>query len=145
MKKILLISFMLLGALAINAQSVTLSLGSGTYGKVSTDWNATDATAVYAQINGEQVFAATQDVAIHLDSVSGNHTNVAVALLGRKFDWQTWSAIGSAVNWKGTTPDTSIVISNATANRYRQYKVSVTGTGTGVSKVDWLEFKVYNQ
>ena len=75
--------------------------------------------------------------------MSGNHTNVAVALYGAKFATSAYSAIGSAVNWKGTTGDTTIVISNATANRYRYYKIVVTGTGTGVTKIDSQELKLY--
>ena len=41
----------------------------------------------------------------------------------------SYSQIGSTVNWKLTTKDTVIVISNDTLNRYREYKVTYTLTG----------------
>lgn len=145
MKNILFIISLLTISLVGYSQAVTFGTGNGTYVENSTDFNATNTTEAWAFIKGEQSFAATQDVALNLDSVSGNHTNVAVQLYGRKFSFQTWTTIGSAVNWKGTTADTTIVISNASANRFREYKVGLTGTGTGVTKCDFIYFKAWNQ
>lgn len=114
-----------------------------TYKAYTTDVTVTNAVASTVYFNGRQDFPTTQDYLCQLDSTSGNHTNVAVALYGQKFETAAWSQIGSTVNWKGTTADTTIVISNATANRYRKYKAVFTGTGTGVTTVDSQEFKLY--
>jgi len=55
-----------------------------------------------------------------------------------------WTIIGSAVNWKGTTADTTILISNATANRYSLYKTVVTGTGAAsTTKIDVMGLKLH--
>lgn len=101
----------------------------------------------YAQIYNYTDDPATQDVLIVLDSISGTGT-VAVQLAGRKFDELGWTNIGSAVTWHATasaTNDTTIVISNATANRYREYKIGLTETGTLKSKPEKLEAKIWNE
>src|SRR5512147_1208086 len=146
MKKLLFLFALLFSVIITQAQTVNLAMPSGsTYMSVVTDYNLTNTTVRNFIYLAPQDFAATQDYLIELDSVSGNHTNVAVALYGAKFSTTAYSQIGSTVNWKGTTADTTIVISNASANRYRYYKVTVTGTGTGVTKVDAQELKLYNQ
>lgn len=146
MKKLLFLISILFVFVTTQAQTVNLAMPDGsTYMSVITDYNLTNTTVRNFIYLAPQDFAATQDYLIQLDSVSGNHTNVAVALYGAKFGTSAYSAIGSAVNWKGVSSDTTIVISNATANRYRYYKVVVTGTGTGVSKVDAQELKLYDQ
>ena len=71
---------------------------------------------------------------------------MAVALYGQKSTIKgDWTQIGTTVNWKGTTSDTVIVISNATANRYSLYKAGLTGTGIGTSKVDTQALKLYQE
>lgn len=144
MKKYILGLIMLFGVMFANAQMATVTIPvNNTFVSVQTDYNVTNTTVAYLLVKAPQNYIATQDVMVKLDSISGNHTNVAVALWGRKFTNSAWVAIGSAVNWKGTTADTTIVISNTTANRYRDYKISYTGTGTGVTKIDYQEFKLY--
>lgn len=146
MKKILFFLMLMVSFIAINAQTVNLTMpADATYYGVTTDYNLTSTTVRNFVYLAPQDFAATQDYLIQLDSVSGNHTNVAVALYGAKFATTAYSQIGSTVNWKGVSADTTIVISNASANRYRYYKVVVTGTGTGVTKIDSQELKLYNQ
>lgn len=145
MKKFLIILVLAVVAMAANAQTYNIAFSGKTYAVQNTDYTVTNTTAVNLIWFAANDFPTTQDYLIQLDSVSGNHTNVAVALYGAKFASGSYSSIGSAVNWKGTTADTTIIISNATANRYRYYKVVVTGTGTGVSKVDSQEFKLYQE
>lgn len=118
-----------------------------TYTAAPTTYVLTDAVTQYLLIKASQHNAATQDLLVKLDSLTGNHTYIAVGLYGRKFDTSAWVQIGSTITWKGTTPshDTTIVISNATANRYRDYKVSYTGTGTGTSRITTQQFKLYFQ
>jgi uncharacterized protein YxeA len=147
MKKLfVLLSIMLLG-IGLYAQTYTMpNLASAeTYIKVTTDYVATNTTAVNLIFPTGNHFTTTQDYLIQLDSTSGNQTNVAVALYGAKFATSAYSAIGSAVNWKGSTGDTTIVISNATAARWRYFKIVVTGTGTGTTTIDTQELKLYQQ
>ena len=86
-----------------------------------------------------QHFPTTQDLLVKLDSIST--PGATVALTGSKFG-DTYVAIGSAVTWKGSTADTTIVISDTTANRYRYYKATVTCTA-GKAAISDLKFKQY--
>lgn len=147
MKKIIaLFAIMLTLAVTVNAQLTTSVLDkTKTYVEVTTDYTLTNTTAAYWQINAQNDWMSAQDVIVNLDSASGNHTNVAVALYGRKSDQtSTWTAIGSAVNWKGKTSDTTIIISNTTEVGYRQFKVTFTGTGNGTTTISNMEFKLWN-
>ena len=111
---------------------------------VSTNYTLTNTTAAYWFISAPKDYYTAQAVVVELDSLSGNHTNVAVQLQGRySSSSATWNNIGSAVNWKGTTADTTIVILNATENGYREFKLLFTGTGTGTTKVDNMQFKMW--
>lgn len=146
MKKLFLILAVLFAVVTVsNAQLGTTVMNAGnTYAKVVSDYNVTNTTAAYYLFKAGQHYPTTQDYIVQLDSVSGNHTNVAVALYGQKSEvLGDWTAIGAAVNWKGTTADTTIAISNTTANRYRNYKITFTGTGSGVTKIDTQELKLY--
>lgn len=146
MKKVAIIFAILLAfASTAGAQMLTTSMGKGdTYTVVTTDYVLTNTTARYWQINPQVDYMTAQDVIVHLDSLAGDHTNVAVALSGRKSaQTSTWTSIGSTVNWKGTTADTTIIISNTTENGYRQFKLTFTGTGTGTTTIANMEFKLW--
>lgn len=144
MKKLFAILLLAMIGFMANAQMATLNMPvNDTYLKVTTDYTITNTTASYLLISAPKHYKTTQDILVKLDSLSGNHTNVSVAVWGRKFNTSAWVAIGSAINWKGTTADTTIVFSNATANRYRDFKIVYTGTGTGTTKIDTQEFKLY--
>jgi len=145
MKKLIVIFAILTLTISVNAQMLTTQLQRGqTYTEVTTDYTLTNTTAKYWQINALMDEMTAQDVIVHLDSLAGDHTNVAVALSGRKSDQtSTWTAIGSTVNWKGTTADTTIIISNTTENGYRQYKLTFTGTGTGTTTIANMELKLW--
>lgn len=154
MKKVLFLIVMLFSFLAMEAQIATKNIVyPNTYGKIVSPTAAASIYKITATTPGYVVFyapmprPATQDFTIRLDSVSGNHTNVVVAVYGQKSALKgDWSAIGSAVNWKGTTADTIIVISNATANRYQNYKVLFTGTGAAsVTKITQVGLKLFNE
>jgi hypothetical protein len=151
MKNILLLVCALFVSVFASAQFATSGVTKGsTYVSITSPTSApyiiTNTTAKYWLVNAGQDFASMQDFAVQLDSVSGNHTNVAVALYGQKSELKAdWTQIGSTVNWKGTTADTIILFTNATANRYRNFKVTYTGTGTGVTKITKQEFKLWLQ
>lgn len=143
MKKIILLTACLLAfAFASQAQMVTTYLSPGkTKAEITTDYTLTNAVARYWQVNTQQDYYTAQCLIVNLDSASGNHTNVAIQLQGRYTDMDAWANVGSAINWKGTTSDTTIVYLNATENGYRQFKINFTGTGTGTTTVDRMVFK----
>jgi hypothetical protein len=145
MKKIIFIMFALISFLGVSAQMAKKSIGLGiSEVRDVTNYTLISDTAQYWLVKANQKVPTTQDFIVKLDSLSGNHTNVAVQLMGQKSpDKGDWTNIGSAVNWKGTTADTTIVISNATATRYRNYKVVYTGTGTGKTTIDIQELKLW--
>ena len=146
MKKFILFIALIL-SFAVSAQTLlTSNLTPGTtYVNVATDYSLAIAAPGVWLINAPQHYPTTQDLIVKLDTIVGtNPTNVAVALFGRKSTLSAYVAIGSAVNWKLSTKDTVIVISNATANRYRDYKVTYTLTGTGsVAGLKNQEFKLF--
>ena len=146
MKKIIaLVTLFIAFAISANAQMLTTSLSSGqSYVNITTDYTLTNTTAKYWQINAQPEWYNAQTVVVNLDSASGNHTNVAVALYGRFSDQLAWTQIGSTQNWKGTKSDTTLTFTNATENLYRQFKVNFLGTGTGTTTIDRMEFKYYN-
>jgi len=126
-----------------NAQLITTNLSGQTYADITTDYTLTNTTPAYWQVNAGQNYYTAQTLVINLDSASGNHTNVAIQLQGRVTDMDAWTNIGSAINWVGTTADTTIVYTNATENLYRQFKILYTGTGTGTTTIDRQVFKQY--
>jgi hypothetical protein len=153
MKKYLMLIVMLFSFIAMEAQVATsivtapataVSLTSPT--ATASIYKITNATAGYWLVKAPLEKGSKQDWAIKLDSVSGNHTNVAVAVWGQKSSLKgDWTAIGSAVNWKGTTADTVIIISNASFVYYQNFKVVYTGTGTGVTKLTQQNLKLWTE
>jgi len=144
MKKIIFIAILGLLAIFSQAQMATVTIPVGqTYASYGTDHTLTNTTASYLLVKAPQHFPTTQDILVQLTDGATPHTNVAVSLLGRKFDTGAWVAIGSAINWKTTTADTTIIISNATANRYRDFKINYVGTGTGTTTIGLQQVKLY--
>jgi len=110
------------------------------------DWTLTDADTVSGTSSATYVLTVnkhqptTQDVLVVLDSI--DVPGVTVQLKGKKFLESSYTNIGSAVEWAGTSADTTIEISNSTANRYRYLGLTVTAT-TGKAQVTTLKEKVY--
>ena len=148
MRKIILFLIFMIG-FAVSAQTLLTSqiLTPNTYVNVPTDYKLAVAAPGVWLITAPQNSPTTQDFVCKLDTIVGtNPTNVAVALYGRKSTLSAYDQIGSTVNWKLTTKDTVIVISNTTANRYREYKATYTLTGAGsVAGLKNQEFKLYNE
>lgn len=150
MKKLILFIIALSFSLIASAQMSTLSIpfgGSfvkGAYNATDTKVRITNTTAGYLLFKFPANQSSIQDFTIKLDSVSGNHTNVAAQLYGQKSEYKgDWTAIGSAVNWKGTSKDTIMTVSNASTVSYQNFKWVLTGTGTGVTRVLYTELKAY--
>lgn len=145
MKKLILFISLVFVALIGNSQTVTYSPMNlaDTKFSVSPALVLTNATARTFILDVSKQVPTTQDFYIKLDSLAGNHTNVAVALYGAKFSDTAYAQVGSTINWKGTSKDTTIVVSNATANRYNLFKWVVTGTGTGTTTIVKHQLKLY--
>lgn len=133
-----------------NAQTATIkpTVTGGTYAEYTTDVTLTDATAKWFQFNFEPTQYNAQNFVVQLDSLTGNHTNVSVALYGRISDQQGWTAIGSAINWTGVHrsvgADTTILFTASTETAYRQFKLLFTGTGTGTTNIMYQAVKIWN-
>jgi hypothetical protein len=150
MKKLVFLIAVLFSAFAVQAQHATLNIQKpNTYiaGLNGVDTLVARATnPQWVLINAEQDEPTTQSVTVRLDTLTSAATNVAVALYGRIFTTSAWTQIGSTVNWKLTTADTTVTITNDTANRYISYKLSVTGTGASqTTKVSNLKFKLWRE
>ena len=147
MKKYIILFIAMIISVFATAQTVTYPVVQPdiTYTYVSTDYNLTNTTVRNFVFPAFQHEKSTQDYVIKLDSVSGNHTAVAVVLYGGKSAIKgDYTQIATAT-WKRTTADTVIVLSNTTANRYRYFKITLTGTGTGVTKVSDQELKLWRE
>lgn len=145
MKNIILFIALMFTVVISSAQTAKIkpTAVGGTYASYSTDVVLSGTTAQWFQYNFEPDAYVATNYLVNLDSTSGNHTNVAVVLYGRIDDLQTWTAIGSAINWKGTTSDTTIVFASSTEAAYRQFKLLFTGTGTGTTTIDKQSMKIW--
>ena len=133
-------------AIIATGQTATVDVADGyTYYNLDTDYTLTNTTTSWFRWNMAKDMRTTQDFEVNLDSLTGNHTNVAVSLWGRKFSDNSWTQIGSTVNWAGTTSDTTIIISNTVLNRYREYKTNFVGTGTGTTTIDFQILKIWEE
>jgi hypothetical protein len=144
MKKLIFVLALMFTYVISEAQIATLNIAEpNTYVEYSTDVTLTNTTAKYFLINAGQDQYTAQAYTVNLDSLTGNHTKIAVVLAGQYSDVEsTWTTI-STTNWGCTTLDTTMTVVNATENGYRRFKVTFTGTGTGTSKIDNFEFKQY--
>lgn len=147
MKKFILFAVLAIAAItSARAQDVTLNVTSNaTYLSYTTDLTVGSGATKWFKILGDQPQPTTQDLIIHLDSVSGGAHATTVKLFGTKFTTEGWTQIGSTITWKATTGDTTILISNATAARWRDYKVEVVNASGDVTTVDWLKFKLWRE
>lgn len=102
------------------------------------DTIATGQTPYNIQVYVDKQHPCTQSVRLKLDSISA--PKVTVQLKGSIFG-DVWANIGSAVTWSGSTADTTIIITNATANRYRYYDAVLTRV-SGKAKVRQFDIKV---
>lgn len=152
MKKLMIfLALMFAFAVISEAQVATVNFSKGqTYYEYQTDVTLTNTTAKYFVFKCPQDYYTAQAYAVDMDSTSGDHTNVAVVLAGRVSDVVDWTTI-STTNWKGISNagvdcagnDTCMVVLNATENAYREFRLTFTGTGTGVTTINNVEFKLY--
>ena len=147
MKRIILFLFLAIGFAFVSAQTVTFPrmVDGDTYQYVPTDYTLSGTTARVFVFTSPQHTPTTQDYVIKLDSVAGGKQNVVVVLYGGKSAIKGDYTSIATKTWYMTSTDTVIVISNATANRYRYYKATVTAAGAGTRKVTDQELKLYRE
>jgi hypothetical protein len=146
MKKFIIFAVIMLAGMAAAAQGYTLyGQKDQTYFKSTTDVTITNTTAAYIVIDASASvdFPATQFLYAEIDSVSGNHTAIAVTLFGKNFDGEDWTSITISATDLGVNSALPVKFTTSAETRWRKYKVVFTGTGTGVSTLDNLEFKLY--
>lgn len=147
MKKILILITLVIVSISAYSQTATIPVKAVNYKDWPANYTLTNTTADTFIFNAQKNYWTTQVYEVNLDSLTGNHTNVAVALYGRIFTTDSWTAIGSAVNWLSggdeSSPDTTIKITNTTPNNYNQFMVRIVGTGTGTTRVDNQQFQLW--
>ena len=147
MKRLILFLFLAIGFAFVSAQTVAFPrmVDGDTYQYVPTDYTLSGTTARVFVFTAPQHTPTTQDYVIKLDSVAGGKQNVVVVFAGQKSAIKgDWTTIATAT-WKMTTKDTVIILSNATNNRYRNYRTTVTAAGAGTRKVTDQELKLYRE
>jgi len=145
MKKFIFILVFGLIATFANAQLATFDCSTPkTSVETQTAYTLTNTTAGYVLFNAPQHYTTTQDFTVTFHKASGTPTRVNIVLYGQKTADTPWVSIATGF-WKVTTADTVMTLSNATANRYRNYKALYTPDGTGVSTITKQVFKLYLQ
>lgn len=146
-KLIVFFAIMLFGAVAFGQRSISLS-PEVTYGShmLPATETITGVGSFTYEVFANKHVKTTQDLKIVLDSLKT--PRASVQLKGKKFASDAYTNIGTATAWKGTSSDTSIIVSNTSANRYRYYAVTVTSDTTGVGAtaklgVRSLEWKLW--
>ena len=128
------------------AQTATVTIpSSDTYVAYNTDKGVGPGADVWYKIIGNQHTPTTQDLICHLDSLKGGVMTTTLDLWGTKFTTEGWTKIGSTITWKGSSADTTIVISNATAARWRDYKILIHVASGDSVKMDYWKFKLHRE
>jgi len=117
---------------------------SATVGITAAPITLTNAVVKWMLYKAEKDNVSTQDYQCLLTKITGSHS-VSVQLYGRKFSADSWVAIGSPVTSGTITTTATITISNTVPNRYREYKVEFTGTGTATTSITNQYFKQWLQ
>ncbi len=144
MRYLFILALLLVITSTAAAQTATIPVASKfTYYNLTTDYTLTNTTTSWFKWQAAKDYRSTQDFETHIDHLAGTHSNVAVSLWGRKFSADSWTQIGSTVNWKKTTSDTTIIISNTVTNRYREFKSNFVGTGTGTETIASQALKIW--
>jgi hypothetical protein len=149
MKKFGLILILFVISLAGFSQDKTIAFSDNiTYAKVpftAADTITQRDTLFSVVFLSNQHYTLTQDMQVKITKVSGN-PRVNVVLQAKKFDADAYTTITSKLWYGGGGTDTTITLSNATANRYRIYRVYFDANLTAQkSLISNLEFKVYRE
>lgn len=145
MKKLILsliIFVALVGTTNAQDKKIQIKTGNSITGLVkfsAADTIAAGKTSYVLLVEAPQNYPCTQDVMITLDSIST--PTASLQLAGSKFG-NTYTSIGAALPYSGATADTTFIISNETANRYRYYRLTVTRSA-GKAAISDFKLKLY--
>jgi len=140
---ILALVFIIIGT--ATAQTAVIYVPDGnTHYNLATDYTLTNTTESWFRWKAAKDYPSTQDFQVEFSVASGAQTEVAIALYGRKFSGDDWVSIGTDTWTKGSS-DSLVTISNLAINRYREFKSSFTGTGTGTSTIEFQLLKIWKQ
>ena len=96
----------------------------------------------WVEFNCAQDYPSTQSVYIDIDSIAGD-PHMYISLWGKKFAGESYTSIGDSVSWFDAS-DTTLTISNTTANRYRYYAVYFRSNATAqTAQVSDIIFKIW--
>jgi len=141
-RAIFILALLVIVAITVRGQTATIPISlDETFKEEARDFTITNTTVVWFQWEAAKNMRATQNFEVNLDSLAGNHTNIAIKLYGKVFEDDSWTQIGSTVN--STTGTATETISNTAINGYRFYKSEFTGTGTGTTTIDWQKLKLW--
>ena len=143
-KWIFILVLFVIAAITARGQTATFFIDADdNISTINTNYTLTNTTVVSFQWDAARGMPATQDFQCNLDSLTGDHTNIAIKLYGRKFSNRDWEQIGSTVN--STDADATEDIENTTPNRYREYLAEYTPTGTGTTRIDFQILRIWNE
>jgi hypothetical protein len=152
MKKIVILFLIMMMAVVAFAQRAIIMPPNATFvsNRIAAD-DTVSGTAVKTYVlETTRNKPFTYDIQLRLDSLSVPAVNsgVSVQLMGKKFETDSWTNVGSAVVWKSLgiyerKSDTTFTISETTAVRWRYLAVKVTGAGTQKTKVSRVAWKFW--
>jgi len=141
MKRLVLLIAVLIVAMGLQAQDYESRINrneSYVYKSMSTHTlTNVDTVDVVVQTRINNPF--TIDVCIYVDSISGD-AGCTLYLEGRKADSEAWSSIANTA-WSGD--DSTVIVSHATAVRYRETRLRLITSGTGVLEADYYWEKLW--
>lgn len=125
------------GKIADNATYVSSAMGSGFR------LTNTDTVDVIIEVNSPQPF--TLDATMTLDSISGNAYGTLYALGKKDLQADTWNAIANYAWATNASGDREILLSHATAVRYRYILLRFIGAGTWLTDADAYSLKIWRE
>lgn len=149
MKKLIFIFAILLVAIGMQAQTYTATMPVGsTYiakaiGTSGFRLTNTDTVDIIVTVNEHQPF--TLDATMTLDSISGNAYGTLYVLGKKDTEASTWSAIANTAWETNASSDKEIIVSHATAVRYRYIMLRFIGAGTGLTDADAWSLKLWRE
>jgi len=149
MKKLIFIFAVLLVAIGMQAQTYTATIPVensyiakviGTSGFRLTN---TDTVDIVITVNSHQPF--TLDATMTVDSVSGNAYGTLYVLGKKDAEADVWNAIANTAWATNASADKELLVSHATAVRYRYIMLRFIGAGTGLTDADAYSLKLWRE
>jgi hypothetical protein len=146
MKKLIIILAVLVMSLSAMAQAGTFTIAKGnTISTVTTDYTLSNTTESYFVFKINSDNPITIDYQVLLTKGTLNHTATTVVLYGRKFSGDAWVQVGSTSLSGAIVTTATVSIPVLSPVRYREFKASLTGTGTGTTTISEQRFKFWNE